>query len=72
MSDELGEHDEVQDVDGHATSELGGLRTTASSLSELEKLRATATSLSELSTGLNEMVETLARIIARDEGLLED
>ena len=40
--------------------------------SELEKLRATASSLSELSTGLNAMVETLSRIIARGEVPLED
>lgn len=40
--------------------------------SELEKLRATASSLSELSTGLNEMVETLSRIIARRDVPLED
>lgn len=40
--------------------------------SELERLRATATSLSELSMGLNEMVETLSRIIARGETRLED
>jgi len=72
VSDERGEPDEVVDVDGRATSEVEGLRATATSLSELERLRATATSLSELSTGLNEMVETLARIIARDEGRLED
>ncbi len=39
---------------------------------ELEKLRATASSLSELSTGLNEMVETLSRIIARRDVPLED
>lgn len=43
-----------------------------SATSELERLRATATSLSELSLGLNEMVETLARIMARDDIHLED
>jgi hypothetical protein len=40
--------------------------------SELEKLRATASSLSELSAGLNEMVETLSRIIAGDDVPVED
>ena len=72
MSDERDEPDEVEGVDGGATSEVGDLRARAASLSELERLRATATSLRELSTGLNEMVETLTRIIARDKGRLED
>lgn len=61
--DETDEKDEVDDV-------VEGADRGASS--ELEKLRATASSLSELSMGLNEMVETLSRIIARDEVPLED
>ena len=72
MSDQSGESDESEGVDARATDEVGSSRAGATPLSELERLRATATSLSELSTGLNEMVETLARIIARDEGPLED
>jgi hypothetical protein len=39
---------------------------------ELEKLRATASSLSELSAGLNEMVETLSRIMAHRDVPFED
>ena len=58
--------DETDEVDGVVEgTDRGASR-------ELEKLRATASSLSELSMGLNEMVETLSRIIARDEVPLED
>ena len=62
MNDGRDETDEVDVVEG---ADRGAS-------SELERLRATASSLSELSTGLNEMVEILSRILARDEVARED
>ncbi|MBW4029914.1 MAG: hypothetical protein HIU57_04450 [Acidobacteria bacterium] len=53
--------------DERSEFDVGVGRSDPRATSELERLRATATSLGELSMGLNEMVETLSRMIAQDE-----